>query len=106
MDDFRRIVEMRYRLMPYIYAQTKDSSERGLPMVRALFVEYPNDPGSWRVDDEYLFGSDLLVAPLMHEGVNSRQVYLPPGNWIDYQSGQSYAGGWHKIEAGKIPSSS
>jgi alpha-D-xyloside xylohydrolase len=103
MDDFRRIVEMRYRLMPYIYAQAKDSSERGLPMVRALFVEYPNDPGSWRVDNEYLFGSDLLVAPLMHEGVNSRQVYLPPGNWIDYQSGQSYAGGWHKIEAGKIP---
>ena len=103
MDDFQRIVEMRYRLMPYIYAQAKDSSERGLPMVRALFVEYPNDPGSWRVDDEYLFGSDLLVAPLMHEGVNSRQVYLPPGNWIDYQSGQSYAGGWHKIEAGKIP---
>jgi alpha-D-xyloside xylohydrolase len=103
MDDFRRIVEMRYRLMPYIYAQAKASSERGLPMVRALFVEYPNDPGSWRVDDQYLFGTDLLVAPLMHEGVNSRQVYLPPGNWIDYQSGQSYAGGWHKIEAGKIP---
>jgi alpha-D-xyloside xylohydrolase len=103
MDDFRRIVEMRYHLMPYIYAQAKDSSERGLPMVRALFVEFPNDPGSWRVDDEYLFGTDLLVAPLSHEGVNSRQVYLPPGNWIDYQSGQSYAGGWHKIEAGKIP---
>jgi alpha-D-xyloside xylohydrolase len=103
MDDFLRIVEMRYRLMPYLYAQAKDSSERGLPMVRALFVEYPNDPGSWRVDDEYLFGSDLLVAPLLHEGANSRQVYLPPGNWIDYQSGQSYAGGWHKIEAGKIP---
>jgi alpha-D-xyloside xylohydrolase len=103
MDDFRRIVELRYRLMPYIYAQAKDSSERGLPMLRALFVEYPNDPGSWRVDDEYLFGSDLLVAPLLHEGVNRRQVYLPPGNWIDYQSGQSYAGGWHQIEAGKIP---
>lgn len=103
MDDFRRIVEMRYRLMPYIYAQARASSERGLPMVRALFVEYPNDPGSWRVDDQYLFGSDLLVAPLMHEGSTGRNVYLPPGNWIDYQNGQSYAGGWHKIEAGKIP---
>lgn len=103
MDDFRRIVEMRYRLMPYIYAQAKDSSERGLPMLRALFVEYPTDPGSWRVDDQYLFGSDLLVAPLLHEGVQSRQVYFPPGNWIDYQSGRSYAGGWHQIEAGKIP---
>jgi len=103
MDDFRRIVELRYRLMPYIYAQAKASSERGLPMVRALFVEYPNDPGSWRVDDEYLFGADLLVAPLMHEGSIGRDVYLPPGNWIDYQTSQSYAGGWHKIDAGKIP---
>jgi alpha-D-xyloside xylohydrolase len=103
MDDFRRIVELRYRLMPYIYAQARDASERGLPMVRALFIEYPEDPGSWRVDDEYLFGRDLLVAPLLHEGATGRNVYLPPGNWIDYQSGESYAGGWHRIEAGKIP---
>jgi alpha-glucosidase (family GH31 glycosyl hydrolase) len=49
--------ELKYKLMPYIYAQAKDSSERGLPMVRALFIEHPNDPGSWTVEDEYLFGS-------------------------------------------------
>jgi alpha-D-xyloside xylohydrolase len=103
MDKFREIVEMKYQLMPYVYAQSKDSSERGLPMLRALFVEFPDDPGSWRVDDEYLFGSSILVAPLMEEGMKARNVYLPPGTWIDYQSGKSYAGGWHKIEAGKIP---
>jgi alpha-D-xyloside xylohydrolase len=103
MDDFRRADELKYRLMPYVYAQAKDASQRGLPMVRALFVEYPDDAGSWQVEDEYLFGSDILVAPLMESGMTGRDVYLPPGPWIDFQTGKSYAGGWHAIEAGPIP---
>jgi alpha-D-xyloside xylohydrolase len=103
MDKFRIIDSLKYRLMPYVYAQAKDCSEHGLPMVRALFVEYPEDPGSWLVDDEYLYGSSLLVAPLLHEGATGRAVYLPPGTWIDYQSGKSYSGGWQQIEAGEIP---
>jgi alpha-D-xyloside xylohydrolase len=93
---------MKYRLMPYVYAQAKDCSERGLPMLRALFVEFPDDPGSWSVDDEYLFGSSLLVAPLLHENANSRNVYLPPGTWIDYQTGKACEGGWRHLEAGPI----
>jgi alpha-D-xyloside xylohydrolase len=103
MDKFRTIDELKYKLMPYVYAQAKDSSEHGLPMVRALLVEFPDDPGSWDVDDEYLCGSQILVAPLLHEKETSRDVYLPPGIWVDYQSGKSFAGGWQKIEAGKIP---
>jgi alpha-D-xyloside xylohydrolase len=103
LEEFRRADELKYRLMPYIYAQAKDSSERGLPMLRALFVEYPDDPGTWTVEDEYLFGSDLLVAPLMESGATGRDVYLPKGQWIDYQTGKVYAGGWQKIEAGQIP---
>ncbi len=99
---FRQAAEMRYRLMPYIYAQAKDCTQRGLPMLRALFVEYPNDPGSWRIDDEYLFGSDMLAAPLLEAG-GERNVYLPPGVWIDYQTGRVYAGGWHRIQAGPVP---
>jgi alpha-D-xyloside xylohydrolase len=102
MNAFRLADNMRYELMPYIYAQAKDCSERGLPMLRALFVEYPNDPGSWLVDDEYLFGAGMLVAPLF-EDVTSRNVYLPTGKWIDYQTGKVYSGGWHSIESGKIP---
>jgi len=102
-EAFRRAAEMKYRLMPYVYAQAEDSSERGLPMLRALFVEYPDDPGSWAVEDEYLFGSDILVAPLFEEGATGRSVYLPPGGWIDYQTGRTYAGGWQRIEAGEIP---
>ena len=101
LKTFRATDEMRYKLMPYIYAQAKDCSERGLPMVRALFVEYPNDPGSWLIDDQYLFGSDMLVAPLM-ENTQDRNVYLPPGQWINYQSGETYSGGWHKIKPGQV----
>ena len=55
------------------------------------------------MDDEYLYGSQILVAPLLHENETSRDVYLPPGTWIDYQTGKNYSGGWQKIEAGKIP---
>ena len=103
MDEFRQIDGLKYELMPYVYAQAKDCSEHGLPMVRALFIEYPDDPGSWLVDDEYLFGSSILVAPLLHENATGRDVYLPPGTWIDYQTGKSYDGGWHQIEAGPLP---
>ncbi|HUI55397.1 MAG TPA: TIM-barrel domain-containing protein [Bryobacteraceae bacterium] len=103
LDDFRRADEMKYRLMPYVYAQAKDSSGRGLPMVRALFIEYPEDPGAWLVEDEYLFGADILVAPLMEAGTSARDVYLPAGQWIDYQTGKTYSGGWHNIQAGQIP---
>jgi alpha-D-xyloside xylohydrolase len=102
MNAFRLADEMRYELMPYIYAQAKDCTERGLPMLRALFIEYPGDPGSWLIDDEYLFGSDMLVAPFF-ENVTARDVYLPPGQWIDYQTGKVFSGGWHNIGAGKIP---
>jgi alpha-D-xyloside xylohydrolase len=103
MDKFRTIDGLKYKLMPYVYAQARDSSEHGLPMVRALFVEFPGDPGAWNVDDEYLYGSQMLVAPLMHENETGRAVYLPPGTWIDYQTGKAYAGGWQTIEAGEIP---
>ena len=102
LQAFRKADNMRYRLMPYIYAQAKESSENGLPMMRALFVEFPEDPGSWLIDDEYLLGSSILVAPLF-EDVVERNVYLPEGQWIDYQTKKVYDGGWHSIEAGEIP---
>jgi alpha-D-xyloside xylohydrolase len=103
VEDFRRALGLRYSLMPYIYAQAKDSSARGFPIVRPLFFEYPNDPGAWTIDDEYMFGSDLLVAPMFASG-DRRKVYLPPGDWIDYQSGRVYDGAkWHDIPAGPIP---
>jgi alpha-D-xyloside xylohydrolase len=102
-DDFRRIVELRYRLMPYVYAQAALASRNGHPMLRTLFFEHPEDPTSWLIEDQYLFGTDFLVAPLM-EDTPDRNVYLPPGLWTDYQTSQTYGGaGWHHIRAGEIP---
>ncbi len=101
--DFRRIVELRYRLMPYVYAQAALACRDGHPMLRTLFFEYPEDPTSWLIEDQYLFGTDILVAPLM-ENLPNRNVYLPPGLWTDYQTGETYAGaGWHRIRAAEIP---
>lgn len=103
LDSFRRSVELKYRLMPYVYAQAVASSRRGHPMMRTLFFEYPQDPTSWFIEDEYFFGEDLLVAPLF-EDAPGRSVYLPPGRWMDYQSGRTYEGArWHDVEAGPIP---
>ncbi|SFO80883.1 alpha-xylosidase [Prevotella sp. tf2-5] len=99
---FRQAAEMKYKLMPYVYAQAKDCTERGLPMVRALLVEFPDDPGAWLVEDEYMFGSQILVAPLLESG-NSRTCYLPKGKWIDYQTGKVYEGGYQTIKVGEIP---
>ena len=90
--------------MPYIYAQASACSDSGYPMVRTLFFEYPDDPTAWLIEDEYLFGSDLLVAPLFDEA-DHRTVYLPGrGTWIDYQTGRRYqAAAWHDIPAGDVP---
>lgn len=103
VTDFRRAVEMKYRLMPYIFAQARASSDSGYPMLRTLFFEYPDDPTSWLIEDEYLFGEGLLVAPLFEEA-DHRLVYLPPGTWTDYQTGRRYPGAaWHDIPAGEVP---
>jgi alpha-D-xyloside xylohydrolase len=71
-------------------------------MLRALFIEFPDDPGAWLVDNQYMFGSDMLVAPLFSDELH-RDVYLPKGDWVDYQTGESYTGGWHRIKSGAIP---
>lgn len=101
-DYFRRCAEMKYKLMPYVYAQSKYASENGLPMLRALLVEFPEDPAAWYIEDEYLFGNSMLVAPMMEDG-KSRNVYLPgKDKWIDFQTGKVYTPGWHDIETGDL----
>ena len=102
-DTFRKSAEMKYQLMPYVYAQAKECTEKGLPMLRALFIEFPDDPGAWKVEDEYMFGSQIFVAPLMESGINERVVYLPKGKWIDYHDGKVYNSGWNTIKAGTLP---
>jgi alpha-D-xyloside xylohydrolase len=102
VEYFREVVELKYRLMPYVYTQARLSAARGFPVLRALFFEHPEDPTCWLVEDQYFFGSDLLVAPLF-ESVESRDVYLPKGGWIDYQTNQYYDGGrWVRLSGGAL----
>ena len=84
--------------MPYVIEESQISADNGWPMFRALLLEYPDDPGAWKIDDQYLFGSKIMVAPLL-EASSSRDVYLPgKNNWTDYQTGQKYAPGWQHIQ--------
>lgn len=102
-DYFRDCAELKYKLMPYVYAQAKYASDNGLPMLRALLVEFPDDPGAWNIEDEYMFGNDILVAPMLEDG-NSRNVYLPgKDKWIDYQTGKVYNPGWTNVKCGRLP---
>jgi len=95
----RRYLELRYRLLPYIYTQAARSCETGLPMVRPLVLDYQDDPNVARLDLEYLFGESFLVAPLFTRA-HERRVYLPEGRWVDYWSKEVIAGGrWITVEA-------
>lgn len=90
----RHYLKLRYRLLPYIYSYAWESSQNGLPLVRPLLLEYPHDQGSLATPgDQYLFGRELLVAPVLKEGQTRRTVYFPPGRWIDWDYGYAYEGG-------------
>ena len=88
----KRAIELRYELLPYIYNVLQQASETGVPALRPLFLEFPDDKRVVNLEDEFLFGSDLLVAPALWEGADSRGVYLPAGDWFDYWTGMRYAG--------------
>jgi alpha-glucosidase len=90
----KHYLRQRYRLLPYIYSYAWEASRTGLPLVRPLALEYPDDPVAVATPgDEYLFGRELLVAPVLFEGQSNRKVYFPPGTWIDWDYGYDYAGG-------------
>lgn len=96
-DYFRKCAEMKYSLMPYIVKEAEECAANGWPMFRALQLEFPEDAGVWQIEDEYMFGKDFLVAPLLTQA-KKRSVYLPAGQeWVNYQSGKTYAPGWHTL---------
>lgn len=85
---------IREKLRPYIRECMKKASETGEPVMRPLFFDFPEDPTCWEVEDAYLFGSDILVAPVMEAGVTKRSVYLPKGcRWVESATGNLYDGG-------------
>jgi alpha-D-xyloside xylohydrolase len=87
-------LRMRERLRPYVRELMRQAHVDGLPPMRAMLLEFPDDPTCWTVADQYMFGPDLLVAPVTSPGARSRSVYLPPGaRWTDLHTGVSYSGG-------------
>ena len=90
----RDYLELRERLRPYVMSLMLTAHEDGIPPMRPLFLEYPDDPASYQVEDQYLFGPDLLVAPVLDFGARSRTVYLPEGpRWTDAWTGETHDGG-------------
>ena len=89
----RRYAELRYRLLPYTYTLAWQSHTTGLPLMRPLVLNYPDDPAVWELGSEYLWGDDLLVAPVTRQGAIAWPVYLPAGTWYDYWTQQRYDGG-------------
>jgi len=93
-DINRASVELRYRLLPYLYTLFHEHTETGAPVMRPLWFEYPDDDRTYLVEDQYLVGRDLLVAPVVTEAATKRKVYFPKGdNWVDWWTGKLYEGG-------------
>ena len=87
---------LRERLRPYVMAQMKLAQEKGIPPMRPLFFDYPADTACATIDDQFLFGPDILVAPILFAGARNRDVYLPSGTgWTDAWTGRQFAGGQH-----------
>ncbi len=89
----RKYLELRYRLLPYLYSAARESTKTGLPVMRALWLHYPDDAVALARSDEYLWGRDILVAPIVEKGASSRAVYLPRGAWYDFWTGERIEGG-------------
>jgi alpha-D-xyloside xylohydrolase len=88
------VLRLRERLRPYVMAQMRVAHEQGLPPMRPLFVDFASDPVSWTVEDQFLLGPDLLVAPVTTDGERERDVYLPAGtDWLDPYTGRTHSGG-------------
>jgi alpha-glucosidase len=85
--------KLRYRLIPYIYTSFYQMYKTGVPVMQALVLQYPNDPNTYTIDDQYFFGRDLLVCPVTVKGAKTRILYLPKGEWYDYWSGKKMEGG-------------
>ncbi len=88
----RSALELRMRLLPYLYGLFRESETSGAPIWRPMFYEFPEDAGSAAVEDQVMVGSALLLAPVLDKGARDRDVYLPPGVWISWRDGGRYVG--------------
>ncbi|HET6861817.1 MAG TPA: glycoside hydrolase family 31 protein [Pyrinomonadaceae bacterium] len=91
-DVIRKYLKLRYRLLPFLYTTLEESHRTGLPLFRPLVLNYPEDESTYNLDDQFMIGDDLLVAPVLKPDVTRRLVYLPKGIWYDYWTREKYQG--------------
>ena len=89
----KHYVAVREQMKPYLKEVMREASENGSPVMRAMFYEFPDDPMCWEADEQYMFGSRYLVAPVLYAGMAEREVYLPAGKWKNIATGEELAGG-------------
>jgi alpha-glucosidase/alpha-D-xyloside xylohydrolase len=89
----KKYLELRYRLLPYTYTAVRECCDSGLPIMRSLWLHYPEDPAAVARGDEYLWGRDILVAPVVEKGAANRRLYLPRGAWFDFWTEERADGG-------------
>ena len=89
----KKYLELRYRLLPYTYTSVRECCDTGLPVMRALWLHYPDDPAAVARGDQYLWGRDILVSPVVEKGASSRRLYLPRGTWFDFWTEEPTPGG-------------
>jgi alpha-glucosidase len=92
-DIIRKYLKLRYRLLPYLYTGLEEAHRTGVPIFRPLILNYDTDANTINIDDQFMIGSDLLVAPIIRPGLTSRAVYLPQGSWYDFWTGKKHDGG-------------
>ena len=98
-DINRKYIKLRYKLLPYLYDMMYKCEESGAPIIRPLLFNYQNDKNTYEINDEFIFGNSILVAPVVEQGARQRLVYLPQGdNWIDYWTGEEHKGGKYIIK--------
>ncbi|WP_040949208.1 TIM-barrel domain-containing protein [Gorillibacterium massiliense] len=95
IPQFTKYANIRYNLLPYIFSEGTKTANTGVPMMRALPLEYPTDSQTYNLSSEYMFGDNLLVAPVINQGETVKDVYLPAGDWIDFFYGAQRPGGRH-----------
>jgi alpha-glucosidase len=89
----KKYLELRYRMLPYTYTVAKETTETGLPMMRALWIHHPDDPAAVTRGDQFLWGRDVLVSPVVEKGATNRRLYLPRGPWFDFWTEELLSGG-------------
>lgn len=89
----KKYAELRYQLLPYTYTLAWEARSTGMPLMRAMWLHYPNDPQARALGTQYLWGRDLLIAPVFQKGAASRDVYLPNGDWYDWWTNEKQTGG-------------